>query len=532
MRKLTCLFAIISLISFLSACQSPKPTDLKTYAPAETLVYLETNNVAETIQALTQSKSFQELSKTSPNLSALKNIQAAVVVTGFETDEKKLTDESSILRFKPRFALIAETHTWESTAISLVENQIGNFVKEQYGDDVKFDKGEKNGLKFFNWTSKSGEKIFSTVSGSIIFVANDENVIEKCLAAKKGEIEQITKNQQFADAYSQNANNLAFGYISADGIGQISNLAGVSLAIGTSEEDIVRSFIAKNIPLLFQKTAKEIIWTAKKAENGIEDNLLIKTDAGISNIWKETLNGANNPKFEAAKFLPKDFNSITHYNLQNPNLAWQSILQTSAKQLDEFNGKILIELSGSFFEPYNIANSELFLSSIGNEIVTARFDAEGDQSIVIAEVKDLEKLKSSIDVELNLKAQPEKLNSAEIWKSEDKSAALALVGNYVILGETQSVLKSLQAQESGQNFAQNPNLKLFTNNKLATTLSKDAESAKKIVEVLGELKDENKQAISFYSTETSFNNDRIERKTVSGFGLIGLIIEQFNNQYR
>lgn len=530
MRKLKYLFSIICLVSFFSACQSPKPTDLKTYAPAETLVYLETNDLAETLKSLTQNKSFIELAKSSPNFSALKNVQAAIVITGFETDEKKLTDESSILRFKPRFALIADTHAWESTAISLTENQIGNFLKGQYGDDVKFDKGEKNGVKFFNWTSKNNEKIFSIVSGSIILVGNDETVIEKCLAVKKGETEQITKNQQFADAYAQNANNLAFGYISADGIGQISNLAGVSLAIGTSEEDIVRSFIAKNVPVLVQKTAKEIIWTAKKTENGIEDNLSIKVEPEISNIWKETLIGTNNPKFEAAQFLPKDFNSITHYNLQNPNLAWQSILQTSAKQLDEFSGKILTELSGSFFEPYNIANGELFLSSIGNEIVTARFDAEGDQSIVIAEVKDLEKLKTSIDVELNLKSQPEKLNAAEIWKSEDKSAAFAVVGNYVILGETESVLKCLKAQESGQNFAQTQQFQSFTKNKLVTTLSKDPETAKKIVDILGELKDENKQAVSFYSTETSFNNDRIERKTVSDFGLIGLIIEQFNNQ--
>lgn len=524
------LILIVCLISFLSACQSSNPTDLKTYAPAETLVYLETNDLAEILKSLTQNKSFQELARSSPNFSALKNIQAAIVVTGFETDEKKLTDEASILRFKPRFALIAETHAWESTAISLVENQIGNFVKDKYGDDVKFDKGEKNGVKFFNWTSKSGEKIFSTVSGSIVLIGNDETVIDKCLSAKNGETQQIITNQEFNSAYSQNINNLAFGYISADGIAQISNLVGVSMAIGTSEENIVRSFIAKNVPLLFQKTAKEIIWTAKKAENGIEDNLSIKIDDAVSNVWKETLVGVNNPKFEAAKYLPKDFNSITHYNLQNPKLAWQSVLQTSAKQLDEFNGKILTELSGSFFEPYNIADGDLFLESVGNEIVTAHFDDDDSESVVIAEIKDIEKLKKSVDVELNLKTQSEKQNSAEIWKSEDKSAALALIDNYLILGETESVLKCLQAKESGQNFTQNAFFQSFTKNKLVITLSKDTETAKKIVDVLAESKEENKQVIGFSLTETSFNNNRIERKTVSDFGLIGLIIEQFNNQ--
>ena len=65
-----------------------------------------------------------------PDFSALENIQVAVVVTGFETSEKQLTDESAILNFKPHFVLIADTHHWKMTAVSIVENQIGNFVTE------------------------------------------------------------------------------------------------------------------------------------------------------------------------------------------------------------------------------------------------------------------------------------------------------------------------------------------------------------------------------------------------------------------
>ena len=34
-------------------------------------------------------------------------------------------------------------------------------------------------------------------------MGNDENVIEKCLAAKNGDAEQITQSQQFTDAYAQ-----------------------------------------------------------------------------------------------------------------------------------------------------------------------------------------------------------------------------------------------------------------------------------------------------------------------------------------
>lgn len=526
------LFLIVFSLLFFS-CQSSQKTDLRTLAPAETLVYLETNNLGETLQTLTQAKSFQELSKSPIDFSALKNIQVAVVVTGFETSEKQVTDEQYNLNFKPHFTLIADTRAWESTAISLVENQVGRFVKERYGEDLKLDKGDKNGIKFFHWTGKGGQKVFSSVTGSLIFIGNDETIIEKCLAVKRSEADNLLKNQDFVHAFEKNKDdkNLAFGYISTDGIAQIANLAGVSVAIGTSEEDVIRSFIAKTLPVLVQKTAKEVVWTAKKTEKGIEDNLTIKTDTEISGVWKETLIGANNPKFEAAHFLPNEFNSFTRYNLQNPQIAWRSVLLTSSKQLDALSGKLLGEASGSFFEPYGIADAETFLSAVGSEIITIRFDEEGDETAVIAEIKDFEKLKKSISTEINFKSQPEKQNNAEIWKSTDKSLAAAFAENKLILGETESVLKCLQAKESRQNFTKSDYFQQFTNNTSATfTIGKDDETATKVVEVLGKPKEEIKEITNFYLAETSFDGNGIKRKTVSDFGFIGMIIEQFKQE--
>lgn len=353
------------------------------------------------------------------------------------------------------------------------------------------------------------------------------------MAVKRGEADNLLKNQNFVAAFekSKDEKNLAFGYISTDGIAQIANLAGVSVAIGTSEEDVVRSFIAKILPILVQKTAKEVVWTAQKTDRGIEDKIEIKTDSEISGVWKETLVGANNPKFEAAQFIPNEFNSFTRYNLQNPQIAWRSLLLTSSKQLDAISGKLLGEASASFLEPYGVADAETFLSAIGNEITVIRFDDEGDETVVIAEIKDIEKLKKSVSAEINFKTPSEKLNNVEIWKSDDNSITAVFSENKLILGETQSVLKCLQAKESGQNFTQSEYFQRFTSNNSSTiTISKDPETAKKIVEVLGNRKDENQTTTSFYQTETSFDGNGIERKTVSDFGLIGMIIEQFDKE--
>jgi hypothetical protein len=62
---------------------------------------------------------------------------------------------------------------------------------------------------------------------------------------------------------------------------------------------------------------------------------------------------------------------------------------------------------------------------------------------------------------------------------------------------------------------------------VAVTFAKDTNSAEKVVEVLGNAR-ENKSVITTYTTETRFTEKGIERKTVSAFGLLGTILEQLD----
>ena len=60
----------ISPFAFLSSCGSP-PVDLRSLAPAETLVYLETNDLGKALGALTESRAFSEAAKRTPDGSGL-----------------------------------------------------------------------------------------------------------------------------------------------------------------------------------------------------------------------------------------------------------------------------------------------------------------------------------------------------------------------------------------------------------------------------------------------------------------------------
>lgn len=506
---------------------------MRTLAPAETLVYLEASDLGATLQALTENKAWESLAKDKPDFSQLRNTQVAIVVNGFETSEKQITGESSLLNFKPHFAVIADTHQWKPTAVSIAESQIGRFAKETYGDDVKLEKSEKRDAKFFTWTGAGGRKIFAAVSKSVIYVGNDESLLDKCLDVQRGEAENLTKNENLARARenSNGDNQIAFGYISPEGVAQIANIVGVSTAIEASEEDAARSLIARILPNLLQKTTKEIVWTARKTEAGIEDKIFAKTDAETASVLKETLVPAGENQSPAAEFLPSEFSSITRYDLKDPQIAWRSILLASSKQLDPAGAKILTLVSNSFFEPYGVANGEMFLSATGSEIFTARFDEEGEKSVVVATVKDIEKVKKAISEEINFKVKPEKQGAADVWKSEDGDLAVAFVEGKLILGERESVLNCLKARESGQSFAKTLQFQNLTKkNAVAVTITRDSETTSEIVEVLGNPKEENKNYTSFYTTETRFSETGLERKTTSDFGLLGTILEQFGDQ--
>ncbi len=517
-RGLRVLFVgFIAIIAASLSCGS-KPTDPRTVIPGDALVYLESNDLAKTLHAITDNPKFEAAAKFKPNLNVLDGVKIAIAVTGFEISEQSVTEENSVLKSRPRFVAVAETNAWGWQTTSFIENQLGEFVNEVYGGEVSMEMTPRNDGKYYVWTAQDGRKAFALQQDSLVFFGNDEAAIQQCLAVKRGEAESIAKNPKITDE-----DRLVFGYVSTQGIGQIANLAGVSFAMGASEEDEVKSFVAGVLPQILRDSVQEVTWTASATEKGIEDKIVVKLDDESARVFDETLRPAEAGDSQIANFVPASAASSTRYLLRDPQIAWRSIVLTARQKTDETSGALIGAFSGSFFEPYGIENPELFLSAIDGRLVTVKLTADSEDAAVIALIKDPAKIRLSIAKEISFSRPAEKQFGADVWKSEDGELAAAFVDDRLIVGETETVLKCLETKQSGGNL--DLVQQFVASDSVATTVVNENDSPGKFIDVLAERKNENERLAMKFKTETRFNKNGIERRTVSDFGLIGSIIE-------
>lgn len=515
----------VSALIFTALSCGSKLTDPRTVIPADSLVYLETSDLGKMLEAITSNPKFQQLANSKPDTSALNGIRLSIAVTGFQTSEEAVTEENSVLNFKPHFVAVAETNAWNYQALSFTENKVGEFVNEVYGGEIELVTSDKHGGRYFTWTAKDGRKAFALVKGSLIFFGNDESAIDSCINVLNGGTESIARN---AKVSALPPKELASGYVSKDGVAQIANIAAVSLAIGAGEEGEVKNFIARVVPEIVRNTLTEVTWVSRKIENGrIEDDYAFGIEPQTAKILAETVVPGANADTDLSRFVPAEFVSTTRYNFNDAQIAWRSAMLTARTKTDQVSGGLLMAFSSSLFEPYGIEDPENFLSSVESTLQTVRFDADGDEVAVIARIKDLALLKRSAAKELDLSKPAQIYENAEMWRSADGGLAAAVVEGRVVIGEAKSVERCLAARNSGQNLVTVSANAFFANlSAPIATYGTESEAGGGLLSILSSQSDKELVLSQIYTTETRFNQNGIERRTVSDLGMIGAIIEK------
>jgi hypothetical protein len=266
----------------LTSCGSP-PTDLRTLVPADTLVYLETNDLGAALQPVMEKPS-EDVKSWKIDLSSLKDIQLAVAVTGIETSEQKLNDEQSNAQIKPKFVAVANTHAWHFQAVRFAEQKLGAFVSQIYGSKPTLDEPERDGGRDMTWTAADGRKAYAFVTGSVVYFSNDRESLDKTLAVRAGASSLASTGK----VRPTSPEAIASGYASTQGIAQLADVAGLKTGASASEDPQVQSVVAAILPQLIREMVKDVTWTEKKVDGSVADTYQIAMTENVAAALKDT----------------------------------------------------------------------------------------------------------------------------------------------------------------------------------------------------------------------------------------------------
>lgn len=570
MRLLRKALLVLVVLLVLAAAwlwwNRPQKVDMAAYAPADSLLYLEANDLPSIVTNLVNTDAWQALAPAAGIRSDLGRIgwlsrlaswtgigsaeavvfsraQVAVAVLGFDA-----ADAGETLKIKPRYAVILETHTGESRTRSAVEGRLNDFARRAYGEP-RVEQKEANGVHLTTWSAPDGERrIVAGISESVAVIGNDESAVQACLAVRRGERPSLKGNPQLEEMRRRVGGNdaLAFGYVSPEGSARLLELAGTAYATQISQDPRAQSAAAAMLPSLAKKILGGAGWSAHLTNGAIEDRYFLVLQNGLAERLKAALASGQNPALSVSGLLPGDTYSVSRYSYRDPAEAWKGLNTAVTSQFDALAAILAGRLLDAALRPYGIEEPDTFLRAIGSEIVTARLDDTGMGAVTIVEVRNEQTLRDFVSRRLGAKPRTEAVGDAQMLVSKnEKRDAASFVGNHLILGPEEKVRECLQAAAqkrtlaSADAFQQSLQFVTANNPSSAVTLTEEQPSARAFIEAVANQKGarerpsnqtalENALAKLRYAvSETQLVDGGFEKRTFSSFGQFGTLAAQF-----
>src|SRR5215217_3654323 len=458
LRPLLALFLLVILIGAAWLWWSlPSRVDMAAYAPADSLVYVEFNNLASVAQAIQHSDVWQAAapiihSKPASQSRAMTAVaragigpleavlfartQIALVVVGMNTSE-----ENETLKVRPEVAIIAETHTskWRTkpAAVEAVKH-LANFA---YGASMC---SERSGdAEYIECTVAGAErKIVGAVEGTLVVVGNSDNAVRSCLEVRRGVRPSIRTDPELVKVRASVTSNktLGFGYISPANSAKLFSWAAPLLMGQAPGDQQLEQLLAGSAG----KILRGVAWTASLSQGGIEDRFLFSLEPGVVSRLQ--------PAFETAerdenfwKLVPESFQSLTIYRSKAPATAWSSLDSAVAFKLDALPAVLFGSLLRSSLSVYGISDPKEALTTLSPPLLTLKPSQGAEGSILVARVSDEARLRRSLTEEVYKGDKGAILEGLASNPDPRKEFAAVFADGYVLLGKTENMRAGLEA---------------------------------------------------------------------------------------
>src|SRR5438445_2210279 len=375
-RRLPLLVAFIACVALWLFWNRPQRANMADYVPAESLAFVEVNDVPEFADALVNTEAWKVLS--SPigaklNFSYSRWLIGLARWTGIGSAETVLLARSQFaiswmdvsqnevgttLAVKPVGALVIETHTTQLRMRPVLEKRIEQLVHRKYRE-AQLQHKTIGGADFFEWLSPDGtpQIVFAFV-GSVGIIGNDEKPVQACLAVRNGERAGLNSSEVFNTLRSSTGttNHLGiFGFLSS---------AGIKTALPYLPELFGRSSDSSNLVQLLANVAASLTngigWMPSFINGAIEDHLTYLLADGVGQKLRDGVAPDHPSPLQFVEFLPADTKSFTQYNLQQPAEAWRGLNAAISLHVDAVSGIIARQVLLGALANYGIENPDTF----------------------------------------------------------------------------------------------------------------------------------------------------------------------------
>ncbi len=568
-KLLALLIALVFIAGVWLWWNRPQKVDMANYVPADALVYLEANDLPLIVEGLVQTDAWKRLAPPAGINSGLGQIgwlsrlsawtgigsaetvvlaraQVAIVMLGLEA-----ADAGETLKIRPRYAVIAETHTSEWRTRAAVEKRVGEFARRAYGEP-SIERKKVDDIELVIWRAPSGERqIIAAVTGSVVVIGTDEASVRSCLAVRRGERPSLAGSPLLEEMRSrvESRTALAFGYVSPQGAAQLLEVAGAAYIGQISDNPQIQGAIASWLPQLSSKLlGGGGGWSARFVEGLVEDRYFIALPNEVSARLRLPLAPSDAKTLEASKLLPPDTYRITRYNLRDTAAAWRGLNAALSSQLDALGAVGVSLLLKAALRQYGIEDPDSFLTAIGSEAVTASPDASGTGSLVIVEARDEKALRDFVNKHLGQQPRTEKIGDAELLVSrEEEKGAASFVAGHLLMGSEALVRRCLESRAQGETLDaaarfQQSMRKAASGRAPSTvlTLTDDESSAQKFIVSIAAQRgartrptntaelERSLASIPYTVSETNLIEGGFEKRTRSAFGQFGTLASQFS----
>ena len=446
--------------------QRVRRVSMAQYVPASALGYVEVNNAPQVIEQLIATNAWRQLA---PAYGLSNKLNYASKLGGLAQFAGPLGGEATVLaraqfavavtalevrgeQVKPRWALMAETHTNKGSLQSVIEKRLPELAQRAFGQATRV-ASEYGGVPIvvYQAVSNADKQLLSAQIESVWLLANHPEAMRACIETRLGRAPSLANNfylQQARSAVERSGE--VFGFITGEGVTRLLRFGSFMLA-GGAVGSVGKAALAGAVGDIFtdfsSKSTDGVAYGVSFENGAVVDRyaLLLKPDL------TESLRAALRVNTQAPRvlaLLPATVREVTLLNLENPGQAFGTLETAISGRVGAGQSFILRQfLSGMQEAFFGLRADELAARAIGEEVASLNFTDDVEGRIWLLKMRDQALLRKLIEKILTgggLGMQREQRAGVELWHSSDEGRGSALFfGGYVGLGKRTQLLKLL-----------------------------------------------------------------------------------------